>query len=110
MDETKADSRFNGVRVLVTAIIVGVLAVAVFVSASLLTRVPKNAQDLRERCVSSNLAIQQFNTKFSQLVDLFDQSLANPDPNRPPPSPEVLALYAEFKKPVPLIKCEDDGR
>lgn len=90
---------------IVVAVIIGV---GTFVAVQRLTEVDENTKAIFEGCAIRNEALTVINQKFNQLNVLFDASLATPrPPNQPPPSEEILRLYAEFKKPIPLKPCEE---
>lgn len=91
------------------AIIVAVVVSAsTFILVQRITDVDENTKAISEACEIRNEALRVINAKFNQLNVLFDASLATPrDPSQPPVSAEILRLYAEFKKPIPLTDCKE---
>lgn len=94
-------------RMVLAGLVVLVFVVGAFVGATLLAEVPRNESALHAACVEGNKRLESINVKFAQLVALFDAIGEDPEPDDDPPSPEVLALYAEFRKPIPLRDCSE---
>lgn len=96
----------------------GWLLVAIFVAISVglstyfvatrLTKVVANTTAFKQVCLLRNEQIETVNNKFAQLVVLFDASLRNRDPGEPPPDEAIIALYEEFREPIPKLDCRDN--
>lgn len=103
-----AANHFKPWWLLAAIIVAAIIGTGTFIAVDRITEVDRNTRDISEGCAIRNEALTVINQKFNQLNVLFDASLAMPrDPTRPPPTDEILRLYAEFKKPIPLKSCKE---
>lgn len=83
--------------VVLVALIVGAGA---FFAVTRFTKVDANS------CALRNEQIEIVNEKFALLVVLFDAS--HRPPGQPPPTEGILKAYAEFRKPIKLLDCNNN--
>jgi cytochrome c-type biogenesis protein CcmH/NrfG len=104
--ESRTPTTFK--RTFIALVAVLVVGAASYAAASSYRSVGANQKAIIANCESGNATLRAVNDKFKQFNKLIALNSAEnpPGPDDPQPSAEVLALYAEFQKPIPLVNCQ----